>query len=107
MQPDKGCAGGRHVTVTPCPVRLTRRTKQGVVITVDAPHIASSKIGGFSSCFTSGNCYNIERLGGSQTQWLITSGQICGDALVEFHAMNDRGHRIGEYYLLVYNNYCP
>ncbi len=77
------------------------------MITVNAPHIAGSKIGAFSSCFTDDNCYNIERLGGSRTQWLITSGQYCGDALIQIHAINDRGHRIGEYYLLVYNKYCP
>jgi len=106
IQPDKDCAGAGGVRVTPCPVRLTKHTKQGVVITVKGRHVADSAIGTINSCFSGHNCYNAERLGSSRTQWLITSGTACGGADVEFDATNSHGGKVGFYFLRVSNKYC-
>ncbi len=107
IQPDKGCAGSRHVDMTPCPVLLTADTKDGIVVTVKGRHVADSAIGKMTSCFNADHCYNVARVGSSRTQWLFTSGPACGDALVKFRARNADGRRIGIYYLEVSNTYCP
>lgn len=107
IQPDKGCAGTRHVTVDPCPVVLTEYTRAGIVVTVKGQHVADSKLGRFASCFNNEHCYDAERIDSSQTQWRITSGPSCGDALVKFRALSSRGRRIGFFYEEISNKYCP
>lgn len=107
IQPDKDCAGSHHVRVTPCPARLTKHTTQGVIVIVRGRRVADSEIGRINSCFNGQNCYNIARVGSSRTQWLITSGESCGVADVEFDAMNAHGRQVGLYFLKVSNKYCP
>jgi hypothetical protein len=106
VSPDKDC-GGVHVIVTPCPVKLTRHTKHGVVVTVSGPKVVGSYLGRINGCFNAQNCYNAERYGSSETQWLITSGQSCGGADVEFEGINAHGHNVGYFFLKVSNKYCP
>lgn len=107
IQPDKDCGGTGHVRVTPCPVRLTKHTTQGVIVTVRGRRVADSEIGRINSCFNGQNCYNLARVGSSRTQWLITSGESCGAADVEIDAMNAHGRQVGLFFLKVSNKYCP
>ncbi|HET6275165.1 MAG TPA: hypothetical protein VFE16_04410 [Candidatus Cybelea sp.] len=93
--------------MTPCPVRLTHRTKHGIVITVKGRGVVDSEIGEINSCYNASNCFNADRVDGSKTEWLITPGQSCGRAIVEFDAMNAHGHRVGYYFLKIDNNVCP
>ena len=41
MSPDKDCGGTGGVTVTPCPVHLTKHTRSGVVVTVGGPGLGT------------------------------------------------------------------
>ena len=106
MSPDKDCGGTGGVTVTPCPVHLTKHTRSGVVVTVGGPGVVSSSLGHISGCFSGHKCYNAKREGGSQTQWRITSGRSCGAADVEFDAMNESGQQVGYFFLKISNKYC-
>ncbi len=107
VRPDKGCGGVHHVTVTPCPIQLNRRTKSGIVVTVSGPGVVDSALGTIRSCYSGHNCYNAERNGSSQTQWLITPGALCGGAILEFRGKNTRGRRVGYAFLEISNKYCP
>jgi hypothetical protein len=105
--PDKNCGGTNHVKVAPCPVRLTKHTKSGIVVTVSGPGVVNSYLGKLNGCFSGKLCYNAERYGSSQTQWLITSGTHCGGADVEFDGVNASGGVVGYFFLKVSNRYCP
>lgn len=107
VSPAKDCGGVHRVTVTPCPIRLTKRTKSGIVVTVSGPGVVNSVLGTIQSCFSGQNCYNAERYSSSKTQWLITSGAYCGGADLEFDGQNARGHRVGYFFLGIDNKYCP
>ncbi len=106
MSPDKDCGGTDGVTVTPCPVHLTKHTRSGVLVTVGGPGVVGSSLGNLSGCFSGHKCYNAKREGGSQTQWRITSGRSCGAADVEFDAMNASGQQVGYFFLKISNKYC-
>jgi hypothetical protein len=107
VMPDKDCGGVHGVTVTPCPVRLTRHTKRGIVVTVSGPGVVNSYLGHITSCFSGQICYNAERKGTSQVKWRITSGAYCSAADVEFDGVNARGATVGYFFLKVTNKYCP
>jgi predicted small lipoprotein YifL len=107
ITPDKGCGGVHGVKVTPCPIRLSRHTKSGIVVTVSGPRVVSSALGTIQSCYSGYNCYNVARYGSSQTQWLITSGSYCGGAILEFEGENARGRHVGYAFLEIANKYCP
>jgi hypothetical protein len=94
------------VTVSPCPVRLTKHTKPGILLTVSGPGVVSSYLGRINGCFNGRTCYNAEREGSSETQWRITSGRSCGRADVEFDGVNASGGTVGYYFLKVANKYC-
>jgi hypothetical protein len=106
IAPDKNCGGVNGVTVTPCPLRLTRHTKAGIVVTVSGPGVVNSYLGRINGCFNGHLCYNAERVGSSETQWLITSGPSCGGADVEFEGVNASGGKVGYFFLKVANKYC-
>jgi hypothetical protein len=107
VTPDKDCGGAGGVTVSPCPIRLTKHTKRGIVVTVSGPGVVSSDLGQITSCFSGKICYNAERRGNSQTEWRITSGQYCSAADVEFRGYNTSGALVGYFFLKVANKYCP
>jgi hypothetical protein len=107
ITPDKGCGGVHHVKVAPCPIRLTRHTKSGIVVTVSGPRVFNSALGTIQSCYSGHICYYIARYGSSQTQWLITSGGYCDRATLEFDGENARGKRVGYAFLEIANKYCP
>lgn len=107
MMPDKDCGGVGGVTVTPCPIRLTKRTKRGIVVTVSGPGVVNSYLGHITSCFSGQVCYNAERKGGNQTKWRISSGRYCSAADVEFSGVNASGAEVGYFFLKVTNKYCP
>lgn len=107
VSPDKDCGSSGHVVVAPCPIKLTKRTKNGIIVTVSGPKVANSELGRLSGCFNGQNCYNAQRYGGSQTQWLITSGSSCSAADVEFDGYDARGHEVGYFFLGLKNRYCP
>jgi hypothetical protein len=107
VSPDKDCGSSGHVFVAPCPIKLTKHTKDGIVVTVSGPKVVSSDLGSIKSCFNAQNCYNAQRYGSSQTQWLITSGSSCSGADVEFDGFNAHGQRTGYFFLGVKNKYCP
>jgi hypothetical protein len=106
IDPDKNCGSAHGVTVTPCPVRLTKHTKSGIVVTVSGPGVVNSYLGSLNDCFNAKLCYNAERVGSSQTQWLITSGRSCGGADVEFLGVDALGEQVGYAFLKVANKYC-
>jgi hypothetical protein len=106
IDPDKNCGSAHGVTVTPCPVRLTKHTKSGIVVTVSGPGVVNSYLGSLNGCFNAKLCYNAERVGSSQTQWLITSGRSCGGADVEFLGVDALGEQVGYAFLKVANKYC-
>jgi hypothetical protein len=107
VTPDKNCGGIHGVNVTPCPIRLTKRTKKGIVVTVSGPGVVNSSLGRINSCFSGYQCYYIERYGSSQVEWLITSGKACGGADVEFYGEDGGGNEVGYFFLKVANKYCP
>ncbi len=107
IRPDKGCGGTGGVRVTPCPVRLTKHTEDGIIVTVKGRHVADSEIGHIYSCYNGHTCYVADRVVGSGTEWKILSGPSCGGAIVEFDAMNAHASEIGEFFLKVNNKYCP
>lgn len=107
ITPDKGCGGVHGVKVTPCPIRLTKHTKSGIIVTVSGPRVVNSALGRIQSCYSGYTCYNVGREGGSQTQWLITSGRYCGRAILEFMGENARGKGVGYAFLEIANRYCP
>jgi hypothetical protein len=106
IMPAKDCGGTGGVKVTPCPVRLTRHTKPGIVVTVSGPGVVNSYLGKINGCFSGHLCYNLEREGSSETQWRITSGPYCGRADVEFDGVNASGQRVGYFFLGLRNRYC-
>lgn len=107
IRPAKNCGGTGGVAVTPCPIRLTRHTKPGIVVTVSGPGVVNSYLGKLNGCFNAHLCYNAEREGSSQTQWRITSGTACGGADVEFIGVDAHGENVGYFFLKVTNKYCP
>ncbi|HEY2474190.1 MAG TPA: hypothetical protein VGI19_05250 [Candidatus Cybelea sp.] len=107
VSPNKDCGGAYGVTVSPCPIRLTRHTKMGFVVTVSGPHVTNSYLGRLNACIGNKLCYNAEREGNSQVQWRITSGRDCGNAEVEFVGVNENDHEVGYAFLDLKNKYCP
>ena len=107
IHPAKNCGGTGGVQVTPCPIRLTRHTKPGIVVTVSGPGVVNSYLGALNGCFNGHLCYNAEREGSSETQWRITSGTSCGGADVEFIGVDAHGAKVGYFFLKVANKYCP
>ena len=106
ITPDKGCGGEHGVTVTPCPVQLSRHTKSGIVVTVSGPGVVGSTLGDIKSCYNANDCYNADRDPSNQTQWVITSGKFCGGAILEFTGRNARGKQVGYAFLDITNHYC-
>lgn len=90
----------------PCAIKLTRRTKAGIVVTVRGPHVVNSYLDQLNGCLNLKNCYNAEREGSSQTQWRITPGEACGGANVEFDGVNGQGTEVGHAFLKVDNRFC-
>lgn len=107
VMPGAGCAGTHRVTVDPCPIRLTRHDKSGVVVTVGGPHVAISYLTRLNSCASGKFCYYIERDGNSNVKWLVTPGKDCGGADIKFIGDNGGGEEIGYAFLRVKNTYCP
>jgi hypothetical protein len=107
ITPLKDCGGTGGVKVKPCPVHLNAHTKDGIVVTVKGPGVASSDLGRLTSCFNGLICYNAERYGSSEKKWLITPGSSCGSADVEFDAFDANGREVGYFFLKVANKYCP
>ena len=106
VTPAKDCGGTGGVTVTPCPVRLTKHTKGGIVVTVSGPGVVSSHLGTIKGCFSGYTCYKVKREGGSETQWRITPGGYCGRADVEFDGVDASGEQVGYFFLGVRNKHC-
>lgn len=107
LQPDKNCGSTHGVKVAPCPIRLTRHTKSGIIVTVSGPGVTSSYLGELNACFSGKLCYYAERVGSSETEWLFTSGKACGGADVELYGVNASGQKIGYAFLKLTNRYCP
>lgn len=106
ITPLKDCAGTGGVKVKPCPVHLNIHHTDGIVVTVKGPGVVNSYLGRINGCHNGRLCYNAERYGSSYTKWLITPGQACGTADVEFDAVNASGGEVGYYFLKVANKYC-
>jgi hypothetical protein len=107
ISPARDCGGTAGVKVTPCPIRLTKHTKAGIVVTVSGPHVVNSYLTQLNGCFGDKFCYNAQREGSSSTQWRITSGKDCGGADVGFDGVDGQGAEVGHASLKVSNRYCP
>jgi hypothetical protein len=105
IAPDKlFCGGTNGVSVTPCPVKLTRKTrKTGVLVTVSGPGVTEAGIY-YDACDEMCRYYTV---GSNGIQWLIVSGSECGKARMGFNAVTTRGQPVGDGYLEVINKYCP
>lgn len=107
VRPAKDCGGTGDVQVTPCPIRLTKNNRDGIVVTVSGPGVVNSYLGRINGCFNGHLCYNAGREGSSETQWRITSGTSCGRADVEFDGVDAHGGKVGYFFLGLVNKYCP
>lgn len=111
LRPDSGPCGGNHgVRVTPCPVKLTRATRDtGVTVTVSGPGVTnwSAFVAGCASSSNQAIC-SVAQLG--QTTWRISSNANCGTAEAEFDGGSYNGtgiHAVGAGFLKIVNKYCP
>jgi hypothetical protein len=105
VTPATDCRGTGGVTVTPCPIELTKKTKAGIVVTVSGPGVVDSIVEKSNPCFNGKVCVN--RDGSGLTQWRITSDKSCGNADIKFLGLNSRHNRVGYALLKVANKYCP
>ena len=71
------------------------------------PGVDKSYLEDLNDCFKRQLCYNAQRDGSSQTQWLMTSGTACGRAEVEFTGVNADDWEVGHAFLKLTNRYCP
>jgi hypothetical protein len=98
------CGGTGGVSVTPCPVKLTKKTrKTGVVVTVGGPGVAETGIY-YNACYP--RC-SLAPVTVYSLQYVVTSGLYCGKGRVGFNAVKANGQPVGDGYLEVENKYCP
>ena len=102
------CYGTNGLEATPCPVKLNKKDKGSVTVSVGGPGvvivvpIASDCIGPGSDC-------NLSRDGSSPTQFVISSvrGQnLCGTAWVVFEGLTANQNPVGTATVEVINRYC-
>ena len=103
---DAACAGSGGVQVTPCPIRLTKHTRGGIVVTVSGPGVVTSYLKTLNECHHDRLCYNAEREGNSETQWRFSSGRDCGSADVEMDGVDALGQTVGAAFLKLTNRDC-
>ncbi len=111
--PDVQKCGGTHgVSVSPCPVVLSKKTRGYAVFFVNGRGVINVYLRGYQ---LEGNCYSksggeicsVENLGSPPNYWQAASGTDCGRAkTLKFYAYGVSGF-IGVGYLRIINRYCP
>lgn len=107
VTPNKDCNGVEGVTVTPCPITLTKNTKPGITVTVNGRDVFDSVLEKLTRCSNGELCYDLNRTGSGLTQWRVSSGRTCGVAHIKFFGLDSRHNRVGYAFLKVTNKYCP
>lgn len=108
MTPESGCQGVDGVTVTPCPITLTKETKPGIVVTVAGPGVVDSVTEKLPPCSNGKLCYNITRAVSSNlNKFRVRSRRTCGVADVKFFGLNSAHKKVGYAFLKLTNDYCP
>ncbi len=106
--PKSFCYGPEGVEATPCPVKLNKKDKGTVTVSVEGPGvvyvvpIASDCVGSASVC-------NLSRDGSEPTQFVISSVRgenLCGKAWVVFEGVTATGGAVGTATFDVVNKYC-
>lgn len=95
LEPEKklaACGGTNGVSVSPCPVTLTKHAQSGVVVTVSGPGVTSSAMkknhcGGGRMAV----CYFARLRGSDHTQWLVTPRHKCGTVTNELVGLGNNG----------------
>lgn len=107
VQPDgQFCSGTHGVSVTPCPIRLMRKTrKTGIVVTVVGAGVVSASVAPGECGAGSTNGCNATPI--TATKFQITSGSACVTNELTFSAYKTSNQLIGYGYLRVFNRYCP
>jgi hypothetical protein len=102
------CYGTQGVEATPCPVKLTRKDKGSVIVTVGGPGVViATPIA--SDCVGSGSVCDLTRDGSQLTEFVISSAKgenLCGRAYVVFEGLNASEGAIGTATVEVINRYC-
>jgi hypothetical protein len=106
--PKSFCYGTEGVEAMPCPVKLNKKDKGTVTVSVEGPGvvyvvpIASDCVGSASVC-------NLSRDGSEPTQFVISSVRgenLCGRAWVVFEGVTASGGAVGTATVDVVNKYC-
>jgi hypothetical protein len=113
IAPPLGNCGGTHgVSVSPCPLIISKQSQGHAVFNVTGPGVINTYLKGYQ---LEGNCSNqrrgeicsVENLGSPPSYWGATSGPYCGKAKpLKFYAYGVSGF-IGYANLEVINRYCP
>jgi hypothetical protein len=102
------CYGTVGVEASPCPVKLTKKDKGSVIVTIEGPGVAiATPIA--SDCVGSGSVCNVSRYGSEPTEFVISSvigENVCGKAWVVFEGLTASGGAIGTATVEVINKYC-
>jgi hypothetical protein len=113
VAPDnKKCGGTNGVSVSPCPLIISKKSKGLAWFNVEGNGVVTSYLAGYQQ---EGNCYSkdgaeicsVQNLASPPTYWGATSGPHCGKAKqLTFYAYGVSGF-IGYGYLRIINKYCP
>jgi hypothetical protein len=108
----KRCGGTNGVSVSPCPLVISKKSGGYAWFNVTGPGVATSYLENYQP---EGYCYNkkggeicyVQNLASPPTYWQASSGQDCGKAKpLKFYAYGGSGF-VGYAYLTVINRYCP
>jgi hypothetical protein len=106
--PQSFCYGTEGVEATPCPVKLNKKDKGTVTVSVDGPGVVYV-VPIASDCIGSGSVCNLSRDGSEPTQFVISSVRgenRCGRAWVVFEGVTASGSAVGTATVDVVNKYC-
>lgn len=111
--PDTKCGGTGGVSVSPCPLVLSKRNGGLAQFSVTGPGVVTTYVWNFQ---VSSYCYDrqfakicyVQNLGSPPTSWQATSGPACGQARrIHFSGYDASGVLVGRAYLEVINRDCP
>jgi hypothetical protein len=104
--PKSLCYGTEGVEATPCPVKLNKKDKGTVTVSVKGPGVVYV-VPIASDCIGSGSVCNLSRDGSEPTQFVISSVRgenRCGGGWVVFEGAS--GGAVGTATVHVVNKYC-
>jgi hypothetical protein len=107
----KGCGGTNGVSVSSCPIVLTKKTRGYYVFYVSGPGVETTYLKEYRDqglCYKKGEeICSIQDTGSPANYWQAAAGPYCGTAKrVTFYAYGAKGF-IGIAHLKITNEYCP